>query len=182
MRDLSLGPLTKVKQWHTLYVNGYKFHINGWSQGKKIINSGVYVKGLTDVGEDDFYEIIKHIYEIEYNTTSTPKKVIVFYCQWFNPSRIGTKVNSNYHVNIRMDKRYVSYELFIIAHNVRQVYYVSYPQSQIDRRDWWTIIKTKPRGCIKASNVDDDMPCQEEQVSHVNEIIEVEPILSSQDS
>jgi len=64
-RDLSLGPLTEVKQWYTLYVNGYKFHTDAWSQGKKTINSEVYVKGLTDGGENDFYGIIKHIYEIK---------------------------------------------------------------------------------------------------------------------
>ena len=116
LRDLSLGPLIEVKQWHTLYVNGYKFHIDAWSQGKKTTNSGVYVKGLTDGGEDDFYGIIKHIYEIEYNTSSTLKKVFVFYCDWFDPSQRGTRVDFKYHVvDIQMDKRYVSYDPFIIA-------------------------------------------------------------------
>jgi len=183
LRDLSLGPLTEVKQWHTLYVNGYKFHTDAWSQGKKIINSGVYVKGLTNEGEDDFYGIIKHIYKIKYNTSSTPKKVIVFYCDWFDPSRRGTRVDFKYHVvDIRMDKRYVPYDPFIIDHNVRQVYYVSYPPSRIDKRGWCAVIKTKPRGRIEATDVDDDMPYQEDQVSHVNEVIEVEPILGFQDS
>jgi len=43
------------------------------------------------------------------------------------------------------------------------------------------VIKTKPRGHIEATNLDYDMPYQEDQVSHVNEIIEVEPILGFQD-
>jgi len=30
-------------------------------QGEKTINSGVYVKGLTEGGHDDFYGIIEHI-------------------------------------------------------------------------------------------------------------------------
>ena len=67
-----------VKEWHTYFVNGYKFHTNTWSKGKKTINSGVHVKGLTEGGEDDFYGIIHRIYELEYNTSNKPKKVVLF--------------------------------------------------------------------------------------------------------
>jgi len=30
------------------------------------MNNGLYVKGVTDGGEDDFYGIIHHIYEFDY--------------------------------------------------------------------------------------------------------------------
>jgi len=46
---------------------------------EKKINNGVYVKELIEGGEDDFYGIIQHIYELEYNTSSSSKKVVVFY-------------------------------------------------------------------------------------------------------
>jgi hypothetical protein len=48
-------------------VNGYKFCTQSWSEGKKTYNSGVYVKGVTEGGEDDFYGVIKHVYELFYN-------------------------------------------------------------------------------------------------------------------
>jgi len=67
-----------VKKWHTYFVNGYKFHTNTWNKGKKTINSGVYVKGLTKEGEDDFYGIIHKIHELDYNTSNKPKKVLLF--------------------------------------------------------------------------------------------------------
>jgi len=70
-----------VKEWHTYFVNGYKFHTNAWLNGKKTINCGVYVKGLTEDGYDDFYEIIHKIYELEYNTSTYPKKDVLFYCE-----------------------------------------------------------------------------------------------------
>ena len=54
---------------------------------EKTINNGVYVKGIIKGGEDDCYGIIQHIYELEYNALSYPKKVVVFYCDWFDPSR-----------------------------------------------------------------------------------------------
>lgn len=67
--DLSLGPFTCIKELHTFFENGYKFHTHAWSEGK---NNGVYVKGLTKGGDDDFYGIIQHIYELKYNILSCP--------------------------------------------------------------------------------------------------------------
>ena len=68
-----------IKECHTYFVNGYKFHTNAWSKGKKTINSGVHVKGFTEGGEDDFYWIIHRIYELQYyffvNGLIPPEKV-----------------------------------------------------------------------------------------------------------
>ncbi|WVZ25829.1 hypothetical protein V8G54_004373 [Vigna mungo] len=175
IRDLSLAPLRCVKEWHTYFVNGYKFHTHEWNQGKRTINSGAHVKGLTEGGEDDFYGVIKHIYELEYNTSTIEKKI-------FDPSRTGTRVDSKYGiVDIRMDKRYVLFDPFIIAHNVEQVYYVPYPASRTDKRGWCVAIKTKPRGCIDSNEVEAEVPYQVEEMSHVNDIIEVEEVIRLQD-
>ena len=73
LKDLSYGPMSCVKEWHTGFVNGYKFHTQAWTEGKKTINSGIYVKGLIKGATNDFYGVIQHIYKLEYNTTSYPK-------------------------------------------------------------------------------------------------------------
>ena len=180
--DLSLGPLRCVKEWHTFFANRYKFHTHAWSQGKRTINSGVHVTGLIEGGEDDFYGVIKHMYEVEYNSSTAEKKIVLFYCDWFDPSRIGTRVDSKYGtVDIRMDKRYVLFDPFIIAHNVQQVYYVPYPASRTDKRGWCVVIKTKPRGRIDSNDVEVEVPYEVEEMSHVNEIIEVEEVIRLQD-
>ena len=80
LKDLSYGPMSYIKEWHTYFVNGYKFHTQAWTEGKKMINSRVHVKGLTEGAANDFYGDIQHIYELEYNTTSYPKRVVLFYC------------------------------------------------------------------------------------------------------
>jgi len=166
-----------VKEWHTYFVNGYKFHTNAWSKGKKTINSGVHVKGLTEGGEDDFYGIIHRIYELEYNTSNKPKKVVLIFCEWFDPSRKGTRVDPKYNiVDIHMTSRYQPFDPFILAYNVRQVYYVQYPPSQKDNCGWCVTIKTKPRGRIESNEVEDDIPYQVDEMSHVNEVIEVERV------
>ena len=94
----------------------------------------------------------------------------------------GTRVDPKYGtVEIQMDKRYNLFDPFISAHNVRQVYYVSYLATRRDNRGWCVAIKTKPRGYIEYNHVQDDVPYQVEEMSHVNEVIEVESISVLQD-
>lgn len=46
-----------------------KGNIKDWSDGKNTVNCGVYVKGVTG-GETDFYDIIQHIFHLEYRGLS----------------------------------------------------------------------------------------------------------------
>ena len=174
LRDLSNWPFKCVKEWHTYFVNGYKFHTDSWSKGRNTINSGVYVKGLTKGGEDDCYWIIQKIYELQYNSSSYPKKVVLFYCEWFDPSRRGTRVDPKTKiVDIQMNLRYQPFDPFIMAQNVKQVYYISYPPFRMDKRNWCVAIKTKPRRQI---DIEIDFPYQVDEMSHTNEVIDIQNI------
>jgi len=64
LKALAWGPNSKATSWNIYFVNGHKFHTNTWTYGKKTTNSGLYVKGVTNKGQDDFYNIIHHIYEL----------------------------------------------------------------------------------------------------------------------
>ena len=55
-----------------------------------------------------------------------------------------------------MDARYEQFDPFIIVNNLRQVYYVSYRATTMDKRGWCVIIKTKPRGVIESDDVEED--------------------------
>ena len=133
LKDLLYCPMSHVKEWRTYFVNGYKFHTQAWTEGKKTINSGVHVKGITKGAADDFYGIIQHIYKLEYNTTSYPKRVVLLYCHRFDPMSRGTRVDPKYGtVEIRIDRSYNLFDPFISAHNVRQVCYVPYPTTRRD--------------------------------------------------
>ena len=79
-------------------------------------------------------------------------------------------------VDIHMTSRYQPFDPFILAYNVRQVYYVQYPPSRKDNRGWCVAIKTKSRGRIELNEVEDDVPYQVDEMSHVNEVIEVEHV------
>jgi len=94
------------------------------------------------------------MYEVEYNSSTSDKKVVLFYYDWFDSSWRGTKVDTKYDiVDIWIDKRYMSSYAFIFAYNVRQVYYVPYPSSCTNKCGWSVTIKTKPRVCIDSDDV-----------------------------
>jgi len=76
LKVLAWVPNSKATSWNMYFVNGYKFHTNTLTHGKKTTNSDLYVKGVTDGGQDDFYGIIHHIYELEY--VGLTKKISLF--------------------------------------------------------------------------------------------------------
>jgi hypothetical protein len=181
LRNLSDGPMSNVKQWHTYFVNGYKFHTRNWTEGKETVNSGVCMKGVTENGEDDFYGVIDNIIEISYNYLDYNKAIVLFYCTWFDPSNRGTKYNSKTNtVDIKMNRKYQLFDPFAIANNVRQVYYVPYPSTKTDKRGWCAAITTKPRGRIEKDGIEEEgeeeeeTPYQVDEMTNVDEVIEVE--------
>jgi hypothetical protein len=170
---LANGPRRCVKEWHTYFVNGYKFHTQSWTVGKKTINSGVYVKGVSEGGEDDFYGVIKRIFELSYRYDNN---VVLFYCDWFDPTN-GTKIDPKHkNVDIQMDKRYNAFDPFILASKCCQVYYVPYPSHHRRKRGWCSAIKTKPRGQIETEVPDIEVPYQDDEMSNVPNVIEVDPV------
>jgi len=92
------------------------------------MNNGLYVKGVTDRDEDDFYSIIHHIYEFDY--LGLDKKISLFYCEWFDPTiNVGTKCHSQYNIlEVKLNGRYVLYDPFILSQKTRQAYFVNYPK------------------------------------------------------
>lgn len=174
IRALSWGPKSKPTSWHRYFVNGYKFHTKSWSDGKKTKHCGVPVKGITEGGEDDFYGIIQHIFELEYSGLCN--KITLFYCDWFDPKRSrGTQVHLQYNiVDIKMSRWYDRYDPFILAQKARQVYYVPYPEMCKVMRGWYAAITTKPRGHVEVDGIEDEFPYQANEMPPVLPITEDE--------
>ncbi|PHT46235.1 hypothetical protein CQW23_15393 [Capsicum baccatum] len=144
-----MGPLRKAKSWPVYFVNGYKFHTSSWGEGQSTYNSGVCVTG---VGQDDitseYYSILKEIIEFEWPMTSF-MKLVLFYCDWFDPSKHGIKVDSQFGiVEVRKRGRYSKFDPFIFSQTATQVYYASHPERKGNKADWWVVIKIKPRGAV----------------------------------
>lgn len=150
LHDLAWGPSRKAKSWTTFFVSGFKFQTSAWSQHRKTINSGVWVRG--DQGEsreDDYFGIIEDIVELEYSGETT-KTVVLFYCKWFDPQRRrGTKVHPQYGlVEVKHRRQLDYFDPFIIAQTARQAYYTVFPLTS-SKSAWWAAIKTKPVGRVE---------------------------------
>jgi len=133
-------------------------------------------------GYDDFYGITHKIYELEYNNSTSPKKVL-FYCEWFDPFTNGTRVHSRYDtVELEINSRYQPFDPVILANNARQVYYIPYLAFQnINKHGWCVAIQTKLRGRVESNKVEENIPYQVDEMSHAHEIIEVEGVSTLHD-
>ncbi|KAK6773600.1 hypothetical protein RDI58_028838 [Solanum bulbocastanum] len=88
-----------------------------------------FVQGDVDgIGQTiEYYGIIQEIIEVRYSSWPK-KKIVLFQCEWFDPSHRGTKVDHQHNIiEVKHNRKYTSYDPFIIAQNIKQVYYASYP-------------------------------------------------------
>ena len=75
-----------------------------------------------------------------------------------------------------MERKYKEYDPFIMSHIVKQVYYVPYPSIQPRKRVWCVVIKTKPLGHIETDDLVEDAAYQDDEISQINDVVEVEQI------
>ena len=110
---------------------------------------------------------------MEYSGWPT-KKIILFRCKWFDPTpKRGTREIKQYNIiEVKHTREYEAYDPFIIAQNVKQVYYVPYPLRP-DKADWWVVIKTKPMGRVEVENVL-DVAYQNDDSSIVHHTVDIE--------
>jgi hypothetical protein len=120
------------------------------------MNKRVFTLGVVTPGaeQEDYYGIVKEIYELEYYGEKAPKPVI-FKCQWFNPvvSRKSPKLGI---VKTRPDSFYPGDDVYIVAQQARQVYYCPYACKTDPRLQGWYIVhKVSPHGKLPRPNDDD---------------------------
>jgi hypothetical protein len=90
--------------------------------------------------ESKYYGIIKSI--IDYNFTGNKKLKIVFFdCDWFDPNQ-GTRENEFGMVEVKHVHQLRGWDPFVLAHQVEQVYYMSYPCEKLSA--WWVLYRVNP--------------------------------------
>ncbi|KAK6786438.1 hypothetical protein RDI58_014963 [Solanum bulbocastanum] len=158
VKEVALGPESQVLTMNKYCANGFKFQTEEVSRNKKTNNSGVYIQGDIDgTGQIiEYYGVIQEIIEVRYSGWPK-KKIVLFRCEWFDPSHRGTKMDHQHNIiELKHTRKYRSYDPFIIAQNAKQVYYASYPLHR-DKVDWWVVIKKEVS--------DDDILNVEEEVT-----------------
>jgi len=140
-------PKRYVLTWMAYRVNGFKFHIETQSVGKRKYNCGVGVCGTGEGDiENEYYGVLKDIVQIEY--VGEPfKRCVLLICEWFVPMlNHGTRSHklSNL-IEVHHTRRYQKYDPFIFPNTASQVYFIPHADRSRDRANWLVVIPTKPR-------------------------------------
>jgi hypothetical protein len=93
-------------------------------------------------------------------------KTMFFDCDWFDPYH-GTQENNFGMVEVKHTRRLCGCDPFVLAHQVEQVYYMSYPCEKLSA--WWVVHRVNPREWL---HTPDDSGYHENQVP-VGEVDEV---------
>ena len=144
MRQLSYGRVV-VRSYGRYDVNGFRFRSASFEAARPraaTVNSGVVTRAVDAEGREiNYYGIIQNILEFSF---AGDKKLEVFFfdCKWFD-SIHGIRQNQFGMVEIKHSERLSGNDNFILAHQVEQVYYLSYPCQKLDA--WWVVYKVNPR-------------------------------------
>jgi hypothetical protein len=120
---------------------------------------------------NNYYGVLKEIYEYSF-TNDSKKKLVLFKCDWYDPSPLGTKINEQFGlVEINQTRRYPIYDPFVFAHQASQVYYTRFPEGH---SGWMSVMKITPRSVVANQGVEratsHTAPYQEEE--HVGVIVD----------
>jgi len=146
-------------------VNGFRFHTEYHQNSRpnaKTINTGVYTKGSR--GADganyvDYYGRLEKVYGLTFNRTSVELKLVVFQCHWFDP-HIGPHGGQRSDpsiglVEVKPSTTYNGADVFVVAHQAKQVYYLPYPCQKENLKGWEVVFQVSPHGKLPMPSKDD---------------------------
>jgi hypothetical protein len=127
LRWVSMGFNPSVMTCEKYDVNGYRFHTEEHQNNRpdpKIINTRVYTPGQNGV---QYYGRVGKIYELSFRLGREELSLVVFKCRWFDPDKGLRHTPSIGLVEVKPSTVYAGADLFIVANQATQVYYLPYP-------------------------------------------------------
>jgi len=154
LRQVADGCASRVMTFGAYDVNGYRFHTTRHERSRpnrKTTNTGVCTPGDNGV---DYYGRVEEIYELEFHG-SKPLKPVIFKCHWFDPNMVRRNSNLGL-VEVRQSSVYRGDDVYIVAQQATQVYYLSYPCKTDKRLQGWDVVyKVSPHNKLPAPNNED---------------------------
>jgi hypothetical protein len=90
----------------------------------------------------NYYGVINDI--LEYTFFGDKQlKVVFFDCDWFSPNTM--RENQYGMVEVKHNDRLKGHDTIILAHQCKQVYYMTYPSKKKGLVDWRVVYKVNPR-------------------------------------
>ena len=155
LRQVANGFAYRVRKFSGYDVNGYRFRTTSYDQSRpnrKTTCSGVYTPGLDEV---EYYGRIEDIYELNFYG-SKPLTPVIFKCHWFDPE-VTRRTHSNLGlVEIRQDSTLPGDDVYIVAQQATQVYYLPYAcQTKQHLKGWDVVYKVSPHAKLPVPNDED---------------------------
>ena len=154
LRQVANGCAYRVKSFGGYDVNGYRFHTTSHEQSRpnrRTTNSGVFTPGDDGL---EYYGRIEEIYELTFHG-SKPLKPVIFKCHWFDPHAVRRTPNLGL-VEVQQASVYPGDDVYIVAQQATQVYYLSYPCQTDNRLKGWDVVyKVSPHGKLPVPNNED---------------------------
>jgi hypothetical protein len=137
--------LVKVRSYDRYDIIGFQFCSTAFKALHPLVtttNSGDVTRAINvERRETNNSGIINKICEFSF-PGNKELKVVFFDCHWFD-SNNGTWQNQFSMVELW------GYDTFVLAHQVKQVYYPPYPCEKLSA--WWVVYKVKPREWLHTS-------------------------------
>ena len=156
LKCVSQGCNRDVIKYEKYAVNGFRFHTVTHQNGRanpKTVNTGVFTRGADDF---DYYGRLESVYELTFNQTNIQLNLVVFKCHWFDP-RGGQRTDKKIGlVEVMPSTTYSGADVFIVAHQAKQVYYLPYPcKTKANLRGWEVVFQVSPHGNLPTPSEDD---------------------------
>jgi len=168
LRHLSHGCGLKVKSYDIYEVNGYRFRSEKYEKSRGNLtttNTGVLAVGDDDGSNNEleYYGIIKDIIELKFDGGSD-FSLVLFECHWFHPTNGVRHFDRLALVEVAHESCNPANEPFVLASQVKQVYYLPYPcKSDLNLNGWWVAHKVSPVANLSIPSMDEyndeDPPC-----------------------
>ncbi|CAN6317512.1 unnamed protein product [Urochloa humidicola] len=168
LRRLSCGNGIRVKSYDIYEVNGYRFRSEKYEKSRGNLtttNTGVLAVGVDDsTGKElEYYGIIKDIIEMKFDG-DTEFSLVLFECHWFHPTNGVRHMERFGLVEVAHESCNPANEPFVLASQVKLVYYLPYAcKSDLSLNAWWIAYKVSPLGSLSIPSMDEYMdenpPC-----------------------
>ncbi|TVU41795.1 hypothetical protein EJB05_15347, partial [Eragrostis curvula] len=136
---LARGPDSRVYNYTSYMINGWRFNTKDRDMLVKSQNSGVFVQGDDESGNKDYFGVLTDIIKLTYGKYS----VVLFKCDWWDVHATGRGVKTDRHgfTLINTSRTLRVNDPYILATQAEQVYYV---KDTVDPK-WLVVVKAKPR-------------------------------------
>ena len=155
LRQVVDGFAYRVRSFSGYDMNGYRFRTTSYEQSqpnRRTTSSRVFTP---DVDEVEYYGRIEEIYELKFYG-SKPFNPVIFKYHWFDPEVTRRTYSNLGLVEIRQDSVLPGDDVYIVAQQATQVYYLPYAcQTKSHLKGWDIVHRVSPHGKVPVPNDED---------------------------